>query len=29
LPPINNNVVARDHAKVGKQVGMQFNWGQA
>ncbi|MEV3964712.1 5'-methylthioadenosine/S-adenosylhomocysteine nucleosidase [Nocardia sp. NPDC050193] len=28
LPPINNKVVARDHAKVDKQVGMQFNWGQ-
>ncbi|NKY35651.1 5'-methylthioadenosine/S-adenosylhomocysteine nucleosidase [Nocardia speluncae] len=29
LPPINNKVVARDHAKVDRQIGMQFNWGQA
>jgi len=28
VPPINNHVTAGGHAKVGKQVGMQFNWGQ-
>ncbi|WP_433754665.1 hypothetical protein [Nocardia sp. CA-135398] len=28
LPTINNKVTARDHAKVDKQIGVQFNWGQ-
>ncbi len=28
LPTINNTLVARDHAKVDKQIGTQFHWGQ-
>ncbi|MBF6497410.1 5'-methylthioadenosine/S-adenosylhomocysteine nucleosidase [Nocardia cyriacigeorgica] len=28
MPPIHNEVIARDNAKVDKQIGMQFTWGQ-
>lgn len=28
MPTIDNKVIARDHARVGKQIGVQFNWGQ-
>ena len=28
MPPINSQVIARGHARVGEQVGVQFTWGQ-
>lgn len=28
VPAIDNKVIARDHARVDRQIGVQFNWGQ-